>query len=68
MVGRRPQTSSFPSVSTKRHRGRGVRAAAVHPGGIQTELGRHIGADELQKLVDRIIARLRVAQNSDGPK
>src|SRR6266436_1011397 len=35
----------------KRHRGRGVRAAAVHPGGIQTELGRHIGADEIQKLV-----------------
>ncbi len=26
----------------KRHRGGGVRAAAVHPGGIQTELGRHI--------------------------
>jgi NAD(P)-dependent dehydrogenase (short-subunit alcohol dehydrogenase family) len=38
----------------KRHCGRGVRAAAVHPGGIQTELGRHIGADEIQKLVDRI--------------
>jgi NAD(P)-dependent dehydrogenase (short-subunit alcohol dehydrogenase family) len=41
----------------KRHRGRGVRAAAVHPGGIQTELGRHIGADEIQKLVDRINAQ-----------
>src|SRR6266403_2050125 len=38
----------------KRHRGRGVRAVAVHPGGIQTELGRHIGAEEIQKLVDRI--------------
>jgi NAD(P)-dependent dehydrogenase (short-subunit alcohol dehydrogenase family) len=41
----------------KRHRGRGVRAAAVHPGGIQTELGRHIGAEEIQKLVDRISAQ-----------
>jgi hypothetical protein len=29
----------------------------VHPGGIQTELGRHIGADEIQKLVDRISAQ-----------
>ncbi len=26
----------------RRHRGRGVRATAVHPGGIQTELGRHV--------------------------
>jgi len=48
-----------------RHRGRGVRAAAVHPGGIQTELGRHIGAEEIQKLVDRISAQ-RAAQGH-GP-
>ena len=26
----------------RRHKGRGVRATAVHPGGIQTELGRHM--------------------------
>ncbi len=26
----------------RRHRSRGVRATAVHPGGIQTELGRHL--------------------------
>ncbi|HET7105306.1 MAG TPA: SDR family NAD(P)-dependent oxidoreductase [Candidatus Acidoferrum sp.] len=45
----------------KRHRGRGVRAAAVHPGGIQTELGRHIGADEIQKLVERISAQRAAA-------
>src|ERR1700746_1074968 len=49
----------------KRHRGRGVRAAAVHPGGIQTELGRHMGADEIQKLVDRISAQ-RAAEGK-GP-
>src|SRR5882724_5226598 len=42
----------FAVAFDKRHRGRGVRAAAVHPGGIQTELGRHIGADEIQKVVD----------------
>ena len=29
----------FAVAFDKRHRGRGVRAAAVHPGGIQTELG-----------------------------
>src|SRR5260370_27249098 len=44
----------FAVAFDRRHRGRGVRAAAVHPGGIPTELGRHIGADEIQKLVDRI--------------
>src|SRR5882724_4925185 len=49
----------------KRHRGRDVRAVAVHPGGIQTELGRHIGADEIQKLVDRINAQ-RAAEGK-GP-
>src|SRR6201987_5408306 len=49
----------------KRHRGRGVRAAAVHPGGIQTELGRHIGAEEIQKLIDRISAQL--AEEGKGP-
>jgi NAD(P)-dependent dehydrogenase (short-subunit alcohol dehydrogenase family) len=49
----------------KRHRGRGVRAAAVHPGGIQTELGRHLGADEIQKLVERISAQR--AAEGQGP-
>jgi NAD(P)-dependent dehydrogenase (short-subunit alcohol dehydrogenase family) len=49
----------------KRHRGRGVRAAAVHPGGIQTELGRHIGAEEIQKLTDRISAQR--AEQGLGP-
>jgi NAD(P)-dependent dehydrogenase (short-subunit alcohol dehydrogenase family) len=49
----------------KRHRGRGVRAAAVHPGGIQTELGRHLGAGEIQKLLDRINAQS--AAEGKGP-
>jgi NAD(P)-dependent dehydrogenase (short-subunit alcohol dehydrogenase family) len=44
-----------------RHRERGVRAAAVHPGGIQTELGRHMDASQLQALVDRINSQLAAA-------
>src|SRR6476620_4900157 len=32
----------FAVAFDKRHRGRGVRAAAVHPGGIKTELGRYV--------------------------
>jgi len=42
----------FAVAFDRRHRDRGVRAAAVHPGGIQTELARHMGPSELQKLVD----------------
>lgn len=35
----------------KRLKVRGVRAAAVHPGGIQTELGRHLSAESVQQLM-----------------
>jgi NAD(P)-dependent dehydrogenase (short-subunit alcohol dehydrogenase family) len=38
----------------RRHRDRGVRAAAVHPGGIQTELARHMSPSLLQTRVDEI--------------
>ena len=34
----------------KRHRGRGVRAAAVHPGGIHTELARHLDPSRVQEI------------------
>jgi NAD(P)-dependent dehydrogenase (short-subunit alcohol dehydrogenase family) len=44
----------FAVAFDQRHRGRGVRAAAVHPGGIQTELGRHMGHEELAAMVDQI--------------
>ena len=38
----------------RRHRARGVRAAAVHPGGIQTELTRHIDPGRLEAMVAQI--------------
>jgi NAD(P)-dependent dehydrogenase (short-subunit alcohol dehydrogenase family) len=40
----------------RRHRGRGVRAVAVHPGGIQTELSRHLSQESLMKLLESIQA------------
>jgi NAD(P)-dependent dehydrogenase (short-subunit alcohol dehydrogenase family) len=49
----------------RRHRGRGVRATAVHPGGIHTELGRHMQPGELEALVTRINADL--AANNQPP-
>src|ERR1700678_390347 len=42
----------------RRHRARGVRASALHPGGIKTELDRHMGPGELEKLVAQINAQL----------
>ncbi|HEY0328972.1 MAG TPA: SDR family NAD(P)-dependent oxidoreductase [Rhodopseudomonas sp.] len=42
----------------RRHKARGVRATALHPGGIQTELGRHIGAATLEAMVAKINADL----------
>jgi NAD(P)-dependent dehydrogenase (short-subunit alcohol dehydrogenase family) len=42
----------------RRHRAHGVRATALHPGGIRTELDRHMQPGELQATVDRINAQL----------
>lgn len=40
----------------RRHKDRGVRATAVHPGGIRTELGRHMSPQAMQALIDQINA------------
>jgi len=40
----------------RRHKARGVRATAVHPGTIRTELGRHMGPGVLEKLIGDINA------------
>lgn len=46
----------------RRHKARGVRATAVHPGGIQTELGRHMTPQIIQQLMDTINA----SQEAEG--
>jgi NAD(P)-dependent dehydrogenase (short-subunit alcohol dehydrogenase family) len=38
----------------RRHKAEGVRATAVHPGGIQTELGRYMTPDVMQGLLDNL--------------
>jgi NAD(P)-dependent dehydrogenase (short-subunit alcohol dehydrogenase family) len=45
----------------RRHRARGVRATALHPGGIMTELSRHLQPGELEATVERINAELKTA-------
>jgi NAD(P)-dependent dehydrogenase (short-subunit alcohol dehydrogenase family) len=44
----------FAVAFDARHKARGVRAAAVHPGGIMTELARHMPEDGLQQFLDQI--------------
>src|SRR5580698_3761381 len=55
----------FAVAFDKRHRNRGVRAAAVHPGVIQTELGRHMEPGRIEKLIAQINEQL--AAEGRGP-
>jgi NAD(P)-dependent dehydrogenase (short-subunit alcohol dehydrogenase family) len=48
----------FAVAFDKRHRARGVRAAALHPGAIQTELGRYLDPSRMQKMVEEINQQL----------
>jgi NAD(P)-dependent dehydrogenase (short-subunit alcohol dehydrogenase family) len=43
----------FAVAFDKRHRDRGVRAAAVHPGVIHTELARHVDAGQIEKIIEQ---------------
>ena len=49
----------------KRYRDRGVRAAAVHPGGIKTELGRYVEPGRMENVVNEINQQL--AAEGKGP-
>jgi|SRR5579872_63005 len=55
----------FAIAFDKRHRDQGLRAAAVHPGGIKTELGRYQDPGRIEKMIDQINQQ-RAAQGK-GP-
>jgi NAD(P)-dependent dehydrogenase (short-subunit alcohol dehydrogenase family) len=40
----------------RRHKQSGIRATAVHPGGIQTELGRHMKSGTIEQMIESIDA------------
>ena len=48
----------FAVAFDKRHRDRGVRAAAVHPGGVQTELDRHLDPSHVRKTIEQMNQQL----------
>jgi len=45
----------------RRHKPRGIRATAVHPGGIRTELTRHMDESVLQQRIDEINEQAKAA-------
>src|SRR5262249_46679099 len=51
----------FAVAFDRRHRERSVRAAAVHPGGIRTELARHLEPDFAEKRIAEINQQLAAA-------
>src|SRR5437899_9605344 len=55
----------FAVAFDKRHRDRGVRAAAVHPGGIRTELGRYSEPGRIEKVIEELNQQL--AAQGKGP-
>jgi NAD(P)-dependent dehydrogenase (short-subunit alcohol dehydrogenase family) len=44
----------FAVAFDRRHRGNGIRAAAVHPGGVRTELDRHLDPTLIQKMIEQM--------------
>jgi NAD(P)-dependent dehydrogenase (short-subunit alcohol dehydrogenase family) len=48
----------FAVAFDQRHRERGIRAAAVHPGAIHTELGRYMDMSQFQKMIDEMNQQL----------
>jgi NAD(P)-dependent dehydrogenase (short-subunit alcohol dehydrogenase family) len=48
----------FAVAFDKRHRERGVRAGAVHPGAIHTELGRYVDQSQIQNMIDQMNQQL----------
>jgi NAD(P)-dependent dehydrogenase (short-subunit alcohol dehydrogenase family) len=55
----------FAVAFDRRHRNRGIRAAAVHPGGIQTELGRYVDSSQIEKILEQMNQQL--AAEGKGP-
>lgn len=52
----------FAVAFDQRHKARGVRAAAVHPGGIQTELGRHMTPE----VIAQMLAMMQASPQAGG--
>jgi len=66
--GAKTAVNLFVVEFDRRHKGRGVRAAAVHPGGILTELARHMTAELIQKMIAIVMAQSDASSAQRGYK
>jgi hypothetical protein len=57
-VSKKLITAASSHPFDRRHRGNGIRAAAVHPGGIQTELDRHLDPVHVKKAIEQMNKQL----------
>jgi NAD(P)-dependent dehydrogenase (short-subunit alcohol dehydrogenase family) len=57
----------FAVAFDQRYRGRDIRAAAVHPGVIQTELGRHMDPDMVKAMMAQLEKQLAAEGKSSFP-
>jgi NAD(P)-dependent dehydrogenase (short-subunit alcohol dehydrogenase family) len=66
--GAKTAVNLFVVEFDRRHKGRGVRAAAVHPGGILTELARHMTQELIQRMIALVMAESDTSSAQRGYK
>lgn len=66
--GAKTAVNLFVVEFDRRHKARGVRAVAVHPGGILTELARHMTPELIQKMIAIVTAESETSSAQRGYK
>jgi NAD(P)-dependent dehydrogenase (short-subunit alcohol dehydrogenase family) len=66
--GAKTAVNLFVVEFDRRHKARGVRAAAVHPGGILTELARHMSPELIERMIARVMAETDTSSAERGYK
>ena len=66
--GAKTAVNLFVVEFDRQHKARGVRAAAVHPGGILTELARHMTPELINKMIAIVMAETDTSSAQRGYK
>jgi NAD(P)-dependent dehydrogenase (short-subunit alcohol dehydrogenase family) len=66
--GAKTAVNLFVVEFDRRHKARGVRAVAVHPGGILTELARYMTPELIQRMITRVMAETDTSSAQRGYK
>ncbi len=66
--GAKTAVNLFVVEFDRQHKARGVRAAAVHPGGILTELARHMTPELIKKMIAMVTAQTDTSSAQRGYK